>query len=114
MTYGDSELRPSEDRALMREVFGGSEGMKSPSPKASSVTEQNFTYLQDNIDRLFKCVDNLEQRLSIVLVDGQPDSVGDRIGYGGNTSLSENLAMLCRRTQDLHDRLEYLTARIDL
>lgn len=107
----EDEMSESPVRVSGVQRFEGSEGMKSPS---KSVTEQNFSYLQDNIERLFVKIDSLEQRLQVVLTDGQPDSAGDRMGYGGNTPLSENLAMLCRRTQDLHDRLEYLTARIDL
>lgn len=91
----------------------GYEGMKSPT--SGSVTEQNYTYLQENIERLFVKVDSLEQRLKIVLTESQSEmDTKPSIGYGGNTVLSENLALLCRRTQDLTERLEYLTARIDL
>jgi len=93
---------------------GSIQEMKSPTPKHDSVLNQNYQYLADNIERLYNQVENLEQRLKIILTDSEPESKREHMGYGGNTALSENLAQLCRRTQDLSDRLSYLTARIDL
>jgi predicted RNase H-like nuclease (RuvC/YqgF family) len=88
--------------------------MAMKSPKVDSVLNQNYQYLTDNIERLFNQVENLEQRLKVILTDAEPETQRDSMGYGGNTALSENLAQLCRRTQDLTERLSYLTARIDL
>lgn len=103
------------DRGRQDEVMGQFDemSMKSPAVKPDSVLHQNYQYLVDNIERVYNQVENLEQRLMVILTDAEPES-RDSVGYGGNTPLSENLAMLCRRTQDLSDRLSYLTARIDL
>lgn len=97
--------------------FRGEDEMMDSQPQAKqhdSVLNQNYQYLADNIERLYNQVENLEQRLKIILTDSEPESARDSMGYGGNTALSENLAQLCRKTQDLSDRLNYLTARIDL
>lgn len=102
------------DRRREDEVRDYEEGMKSPEPKAPSVTQQNMSYLEDCIDTLFKRVEMLGIRLENVLSEGSPEVAAERRGYGGNSPLSEQLAMFCRRLNDLQDRLEYLTARIDL
>lgn len=88
--------------------------MKSPSPKAPSVTQQNMSYLEDLIDTLFKRVEMLGMRLENVLSEGSPETASDRRSFEGNSPHSEQLAMFCRRLSDLTDRVEYLTARIDL
>lgn len=96
-------------------VSGVQRSQEYATPKQhDSVLNQNYQYLADNIERLFNQVENLEQRLKVILVDTEPETQRDSMGYGGNTALSENLAQLCRRTQDLSDRLSWLTARIDL
>lgn len=102
------------DRRREDEVRDYEEGMKSPEPKAPSVTQQNMSYLEDCIDTLFKRVEMLGIRLESVLSEGSPEVAAERRSYGGNSPLSEQLAMFCRRLNDLQDRLEYLTARIDL
>lgn len=89
-------------------------GMKSPEPSAPSVTQQNMSYLEDCIDTLFKRVEMLGIRLENILSEGSPEVASDRRSYGGNSPHSEQLAMFCRRLSDLTDRVEYLTARIDL
>jgi hypothetical protein len=84
------------------------------SPKAPSVTAQNMSYLEDCIDNLFKSAEVLGIRLENILSEGSPEVAAERRSYGGNSPLSEQLAVFCRRLNDLQDRLEYLTARIDL
>lgn len=95
-------------------VFGGSEGMKTPTPKAPSITQQNMSYLEECIDTLFKSAEVLGIRLENILSEGSPEVAADRPNYGGNSPFSTQLAVFCRRLSDLNDRLEYLTARIDL
>lgn len=111
-THRRREDEVSESYAPER-VFGGNENMNA-TPKAPSVLEQNYQYLADNIERLFSQVENLELRLRVILTDSDPETAKDSMGYAGNTAFSEKLAQLCRKTQDLSDRLSYLTARIDL
>ena len=88
------------------------DGMKSPN--TPSVTEQNMSFLEDCIDNLFKSAEILGIRLETVLSEGSPEVASERRSYGGSSPLSERLAIFCRRLNDLQDRLEYLTARIDL
>lgn len=87
---------------------------ENATPKAPSVTQQNMAFLEECIDRLFKSAELLGIRLENVLTESSPEAASDRRGFGGNSPLSEQLAIFCRRLEDLNDRLSYLTARIDL
>jgi hypothetical protein len=87
---------------------------ENATPKAPSVTQQNMAFLEECIDRLFKSAELLGIRLENILTESSPEAASDRRGFGGNSPLSEQLAIFCRRLEDLNDRLSYLTARIDL
>lgn len=88
-------------------------GMKAPT--ATSATEENFQRLTDNLDTLYEAIDKLQGRIDPILVDSTPSMSEDkRAGYSSPTGVSQRLATLCSRTDDLIDRVKYLTARIDL
>jgi hypothetical protein len=110
-------LRMDQENRIMNMMEAGSSistGM-NPRPISNSATEQNFMALTKNIDDLFNAVVELEQRIAPILLPDGPESRGDeRRGYAGPTGVSERLGGLCHRTDDLRDRLNYLTQRIDL
>lgn len=107
--YSTSGKHRATDRRREDEMMS-----ENATPKAPSVTQQNMAFLEECIDRLFKSAELLGIRLENVLTEGSPETASDRRGFGGNSPLSEQLAMFCRRLEDLNDRLSYLTARIDL
>jgi predicted RNase H-like nuclease (RuvC/YqgF family) len=85
-----------------------------PTPTSESVLQQNMNYLAENIERLYDVVNRLQDRLSPILMEGSPETSEKSMGYGGNTQVSESVANLCRKTQNLYENLNYLTSRIDL
>jgi hypothetical protein len=90
-------------------------GMTEPRPSASSATENNFQALTTNIEELFHTLGALHERISPILVEDFPaESTQDSRGYSGPTGVSERLAILCSKTDDLITKVKYLTARVDL
>ena len=99
----------------MAEVRFDSDKMNAAAPKAMSATEENFQRLTENVDNLYDLLDRLQNRIEPILVESIPGPTAkDSQGYASPTGVSQRLATLCSRTDDLIDRVKYLAARIDL
>ena len=96
-----------------REDEVSSMGMDA-SPKAPSVLSQNISYLEDQIDELYKKVETLLQLLVPILKEPSPEAAEKSPGYESNTALSAQIGNLNARLSSLNERLYALTQRIDL
>lgn len=84
-------------------------------PKSTSATESNCLALSQNVDDLFNAVERIEHRLSDILMSS-PESSGpaEKRGYPRESALSDRLATLAERVDDITYRLNRLTGLIDL
>lgn len=102
------------DRVRISGHSGRLEDYKSPTASSVSVTEANFQTLSDNVDTLVCLLSELADKISPILIDDYPTESKDTAGYASPTRISERLANLCVRTDELNNRVKYLTSRVDL